>query len=567
MKQKTRTLQCSAPTKINRKQSGLTTILLVFALAFFVLLPIAAFGFELARMHLAYEELKVATDAAALAAGTTRANLAMTDPGNQERQAIAIGLYLFKKNAVFGRVLDRTTYGAYPGSGMEPGRAYLQFFFERQRVRAQSWLCVAPAFGLSLLPPQVISVNSAASGMPKLDIVIALDTSHSMTQETPVFVVKRFMDGGKLQHKIQMHAKLGSKRMNEKYATGWPYFPMDLGARGDVLFDADLRVQHKHLPEEGQPPGKDKGTADAFTDMVIDIPTSGSSYFAGIMDESAKAAVLVEAFRGNLENSAVFESSGAKTALAGIVEPRAGFQNEYLKIAQAHLPLFSDAVKEVVKFIDAVHESSDAHFGLTTFSGIASRKDFDHFRWFKVSPRVPGAGQIDVKLPYVDLSHNGDQYDAVHDALVDENGVPQFVPEQGTDTGGSVQAALEMLHDRSKSRDDAKRIVVLVTDGMPRRTDGDYFHNYPLALHPSSTDAATHAAYEAAKDARREGIPIFAVAFLHIWDRSEAREGRHVLNEMVRLAKHGSQYYESRDIPGLREDLGSVARQLVRLVN
>lgn len=540
--------------------------MLVFTLAFFVLLPLGAFGFELSRIHLASEQLRVATDAAALAAAATRCNLALSDPDNAEDKAIAVGMYVFKKNAVVGHLLDETTYGPRPPS-LTPGKATLQFFFEPKKVRASSALGMDPAFGISSLPTQTLAVDAAASGIPMIDIVVALDTSHSMTQETEVFVVKRFMKDGKLKHKVQMRNKLGANEMNKKYSTGWPYIPQDLGAKSDTLFDPDLRVKNRDQPEAGQPPGNGEGTADCFTDMVADFPIGGNPFFAGLTDPDQKAAVMVEAMRGNLENPAVFASSKADTTLAGLITPRPGFQAEYHNQTKKHLPLFTEAVYEVVKFVDAMHDIADVHFGLTTFAGRASKEGFDSINWWNVSPKVKGAGKGIVKLPYLQLNPSSENYTEVRGQLVNDQMVPQFVPENGTDTGGAVRSALAMLNDNSKARKEAHKVILLVTDGMPRRSGPDYFPTYPLTMSPDSREAATRAAYNAAKACRQDHVPIFAIGFLHIWDKKERQEGRLVLKNMVKMAKHGSQYYESMDIPQLRDDLGTVARQLVRLVN
>src|SRR5437870_4009450 len=95
---------CARP-KI-RAPRGQSTIVLVLVIGFFVLLSAGIFSFELNRMEVARQQLRSATEAAALAAAATLASSDNTDPAAAQTNAMATALNTFQKNSLVGQSLQ-----------------------------------------------------------------------------------------------------------------------------------------------------------------------------------------------------------------------------------------------------------------------------------------------------------------------------------------------------------------------------------------------------------------------------------------------------------------------------
>src|SRR5688572_10544434 len=88
-------------SKFRKRNKGVTTIALILFLAFFAVLPLSIFGFELARFTLMQSQLQSCADCAALA-GT--AALASSQTGmtiaQQHQLAMTVAAQTFEQNTI-----------------------------------------------------------------------------------------------------------------------------------------------------------------------------------------------------------------------------------------------------------------------------------------------------------------------------------------------------------------------------------------------------------------------------------------------------------------------------------
>jgi Flp pilus assembly protein TadG len=198
-----------------RSNRGISTIVLVLVIAFFIILPLALLGFEIGRINLVRTELQNVTDAAALA-GT--AALASSPEGmsyqDVQELAMEVANQTFQQNSILetgfttANVVCNKNNGTV-GTNPPLHSAILNITLLDQNgnvqatgsktattIRVNSYFTAKTVFASSILPIMPAATVNAFSdgGLPKLDIILCYDLSGSMDDQTPVNFVRRYWD-------------------------------------------------------------------------------------------------------------------------------------------------------------------------------------------------------------------------------------------------------------------------------------------------------------------------------------------------------------------------------------
>lgn len=199
--------------RCRRSRRGVSTIVLVLVIAFFVILPLALLGFEIGRINLARVELQHVTDAAALA-GT--AALASSPEGMSYTQvqelAMEVANQTFKQNSILETTFTAANVVCNANNGVVETNpplhsAILNISLLDQNgdpqptgsqtattIRVNSYFTARTIFASSILPimPQATVSAFSDGGLPKLDIILCYDLSGSMDDQTQVSFVRRY---------------------------------------------------------------------------------------------------------------------------------------------------------------------------------------------------------------------------------------------------------------------------------------------------------------------------------------------------------------------------------------
>jgi Flp pilus assembly protein TadG len=204
-----------------RSKKGVTTVALVLFLAFFAILPLAIFGFELARYTLMQSQLQSCTDAAALA-GT--AALASSPTGRtiaeQHQLAMDVAALTFEQNTILQtRFSNPTNLVVHFNNGWDSTPPPLHAATINIRLLNQSGnpeptgsqnattmrveaLYTDQSIFLSNIFPAGFRETAAVyadGGLPQLDLFLCFDCSGSMDDKTPVTLVRRQWNGATQQ--------------------------------------------------------------------------------------------------------------------------------------------------------------------------------------------------------------------------------------------------------------------------------------------------------------------------------------------------------------------------------
>lgn len=576
------------------RRKGVTVITLGLILAAFASVPLALLAFELQRAELAREQLRSVCESAALAAATALAGSDLNNPAEAHQNAINSALNFFQNNSVIGYSLRTASLAGAKDErpATESGNLFIQFLDPHHDLRPVPMgdpngkvvqvfgnLNALPAFGRFLsLGSYIISANSLA-GVPTLDVVLCFDVSGSIDDQTPVTFVRRQWDTstGKIAYIIPP-----SRSGSGPLATGKIYDvlgPPPTGSRTNAINPQWLSISNQsdhryplNFSEEGparglrgvtnsgSPPGNcPPGTASTgdrytYTDLVVNI--DGNDVFSGISVNGFNfpdVATLVEASRGNLENTSVFKASQADKSLSYIT-PRAGYQEQYQKLAHTHLHPILEAQDASSAFLKIINTNTDAHFGFVTFATTAGKSVGDYETQHNVDSTYSQAGTQNFPLPQVKINpaESATNYASILDLI------PGTAAYTSTNIGDALQEAINQL--KTSSRKGARKAIVLFTDGQP--TAGG-----PLSEDPWSNSRL------AAGEARKQAIPIYTIglaqnpeivpseiSILNDTDSNPSSGG------IAAIAGNGGKFFLVTDARKLRLTFENVARQLVQLV-
>lgn len=581
----------------SKRGQGLVILMILFGLIFFPLLMVLSF--EFARLYLAKQELQNACDSAALTAAATLASSINSNPTQAHNDAIESALKIFKANSALGQLFSNSATVASASSlTCNSGESKLYFEFlnpvtlkpepissaDGKLVKLSAGTGYDLAFG-QFIGIKSWSVNALSNSVvPKLDLVICFDVSGSMDDQTPVTFSKRVWDdtigGGKIVYSdlSGSHGPMQGKifDITKPAITGTslngtlPQFLTDSYWNANTYFSEYLASYYgvKGLrsgsvyPEAGAPPGNyPPGTAftfdgfKTFTDMVVNI--DGNSIFSGFTYDGfafPDKATLVEAARGNLESSAVFNSSKANTSVS--VSPKSGYQKAYYEAASKQLKPIADAKVAVLAMTELLNTAAETHFGFVAFDGSIGTAPDSTEQWDSVDDISNYGEKRSFPLPRVviDKAAGATQYDKVNTAI------KSCVAMGATNIGASVHAAVQDL--KSNSRAGSVKAIILFTDGIPTVPGG------PLNSDPKAN------ARMAAVEARDAGIAIYTIGLAQ--NPLIIPEQEDILNDknsdpttggMAAIAGRGSTFNLVTDSSELNNTFAKISRQLVRLVS
>lgn len=579
--------------KLNkRSKQGQMIVILCMVIAVLVLLTIGTFSFEITRVESARNQLRAATEAAALAGAASLAGSDITDTMSAHRQAVNTALQMFQQNNVVGVALNTATTAGSPDTipGIEKSAVYIEFLDPNNNnvvvqmgnpagkvLRVTGIFGLNPAFASFLSLPAVTLQTQALGGVPDLDIVVCFDVSGSIDDQSLVTFVKRQWQPSSTKNIYTVTSTragspagalargtifniLGPPATGTRVNTVYPEYLglADSGVSYPLSFSPGLRgSSDSGSPPGNYPPGNaPTGNAQTFTDLVVNL--DGKQVFAGYTSPDGyqfpDIATLVEAARGNLDDQLSFVNSKANTGVPSNIQARAGYKAKYMNLAALNSHPLYDAKDAAGVFFNVLNNNTDAHFGFITFADNAGQNAGGTFSDYKIDSSYSSAGTLQVPLPNISLNSSPQvsNYSAVQSAI------PGLAATTSTNIGDAVSKAVTQL--KQNSRIGAKRAIVLFTDGQP------------TAGGPLSSEPWTNARM-AAVQAKNEGIPIYTiglaqtpaiipgeVAILNDTNPDPSTGG------MAAIAGNGGHFYLVTDVNKLRYTFEHIARCLVQLV-
>jgi Flp pilus assembly protein TadG len=577
-----------------------------------IVLIVGVFSFEIGRANLATQQLQNATDAATLACAATLASEDNTNPLAAHTDAVQTALNLFEQNIVMAQSLNQTTLATAPNNTPAPGNAELFVEFinpithavelnnsaNGKVVRIYADFGLQPAFG-AFLGLGAFAVHAVSNGaVPQLDIVFCFDISGSMDDQTPVTIVKRTWDNsltslrtppsGFPNGKIVYDAPPSTNGTNGQIINllqagpdgssfnGTPPETLSFAYADDYIYfsipwcayqgSPDLRSGGVY-PDAGCPPGNYSAGAFSwdgyavFTDVVVNLDNNNTFTNASSGGFSfPDLATLVEASRGNLENTTVFDNSLAYSSVAPSVTPQVGYKAQYLQAANQILQPMNNAKAACSTFLNIINSDTDAHFGFVAFDSSVGASPTDTETLYNIDQDafegLPNFGVLTAfPRPLVPLDpievNNG--YTAVTTAL------NSCVPVGSTNIGAAINAAVNQL--TTNQRPGAVRAIVLFTDGQPD-TGG------PLNSDPWMNARA------AAVLASNAGIPVYTIGLAQ--DTAVATGETTILNDtnndpttggIAAISGHGATFNMVNNSPQLTTVFERIARSLVELMD
>ncbi len=658
-----------------RRPKGLALTALMAFIAIFIVGPLSMFVYEMTQYNLARQELKACVDSAALTAAcsTTASNSSV--PSVTQTTAMNQSAYMFAQNTILNHSLSTTpsyTYGTSdPVWTPTPNQSQLYFQFldpitrnpvtfgsaNGKIMRLFGSFGFVPTFAkfIGLGTGPYLAVEQSDAGLPQLDVVLCFDVSGSMDDFTKISLVNRYSNGsypvGKNGYNILPGTTIvGGKSTNNGrgplyWATGATNttgsannatYPMDIDSGGGNSYGSYYMNNVGHGVHTGKLPPQNKATAEAFqggfgfTDCVVNldgtdtesngITINGLSFPADDPVTHKGLGVLVEASRGNLENSAVADAAGVPWSNWGIT-PQPGYFQAYYKAAMSaktgfpdasvSVPLrhpIGDAIVAAQSFFGVLSNDADVHFGLVTFSDVGGVNDApgnaygSPSYYMSTTRNAYSAGEVSSTTPYptetISVINPAIRLDptpgpafskysgaapapinTVDGALfstsggAQQYGISTVVAEGGTNIQDALSRALAMqlgskLTDPATTgapanysalalgRKGATRAIVLFTDGLPT-TGGDSGINDPNAQ-------------AVARAAKAAGIPIYTIG-LCLTPALQPLQTT-VLTDVpgstgiAALSGNGATFTQTTNPAQLNAVFQNVARQLVQLV-
>lgn len=578
-----------------RKEQGITVIVLGLILAAFAVLPLGLLAFELHRAELAREQLRSVCESAALAAATSLAGSDLNDPAQAHQNAINAALHFFRNNSVIGYALTSANVAGSKTEkpSLQSGNIYVEFQDPHNNsqpvaigdpkgkiVQIFANLNAVPSFGSFLPIGNYLVSASASAGVPTLDVVLCFDVSGSIDDQTPVTFVRRQWDdaAGKIVYIVppsrgapsgplasgKIYDVLGPPPTGSRTNATHPQW-LSNSNQGDHRYPLNFSEESsarglRGATNSGSPPGNcppgraTTGDRYTYTDLVVNL--DGKDVFGGTSLNGYSfpdVATLVEASRGNLESDAVFKSSKADKALTNVT-PRAGYMEQYQRLAYAHLHPILEAKDASAAFLNIINTNTDAHFGFVTFASSAGKSESDYETQHNVDSTYSQAGSKNFPLPQVKVS----PAETVTNYSTILSLIPTMSAYTSTNIGDALLQAVNQL--KTTSRKGARKAIVLFTDGQP--TAGGPFSQDPWSNSRS-----------AAVEAKGAGIPIYTIglaqnpeiipseiAILNDTNSSPSSGG------IAAIAGNGGKFFLVTDATKLRLTFENVARQLVQLV-
>lgn len=623
-----------------RTQKGIATVVLVFILAIFILMPLAVLGFEISRYNTILSELQAVTDAASLA-GT--AALASAPSGfsyaDLNRLAMQTAVDTFEQNSILGVNFNKTNVTAHLNDSPDttppsPKHATLNITLldvngnqvptdttqkTAVKMRVQAIYTELPAF-FGVLQNEEVATAVSDGGLPQIDLFLCFDLSGSMDDQTPVNLVRRYWNpaintvdykvvkkntdiytlfkppksGTGLNCHPPMNLSFGSYGgANNGSPYEWsestivPQYPASnqiFGLRANQLVyppgtlkAGDAQVVAGPPPgekyklgslvgEQGLPPGnfdpsntgnlKGNGLdpdayATGFTDLVVKVPDQGPYTFPNL-------ETCVEASRGNLEDDVSCLRSMGGVKINPVVAPRqSGYYKAYWDAVLATAEPMASARQAATNFFTIMNISSNGHFAFQAFSTTAGTVGGTFSGTNKnVDSAYSLGGTGTFPNPLVELDSTDTHFQEVLDAINGKGNIPAVAATGQTNIADSLSEGIKQLTDQSRTRSEARKAIILFTDGVP---------NLPV---DESTGASL--ALAQASIAKTKGIPIYTIGLSTNNAISSAQnnllgDGNGTPQGIAYRSGNGAFYVKVNNAQGLNAAFQSIARSLVVL--
>lgn len=459
-----------------RSRTGASTVVLMLFLAIFVVLPLGLLGFEICRAVVAQQELHNITDSAALsgtaamASAPDQINGVTTTYQQREQIAMTTALQTFQQNSILQTNFNTTNvtavYDPMPPQPQQPAlhNVILNILLIDQNgnqvavgspaatMTVQAYYTEAPIFASSLLPILNQFPLSAISngGLPQLDVILCMDVSGSMDDQTNVWFVNRYWDttnsvmtwgnaasGGVSGHGSNLYTILGPPNTGTSVNV---YPPQNLE---DASFSGSGANQHPFLwsetptvggyqfstlnglrsnttiatysttqmPEAGMPPGNydpsnpgsnrnglnptSQDTSGGFTDMVCDMGFPMSFTYNNVSYSFPDVRVAVEASRGNMESTPALQSACCGSIPSGFPTPQAGYFAAYWTWVLQNAQPIAAARQAAYDFFNTMNTSANCHFGLVCFSSSVGTGQYSVYSGttYNIDNAYPAGGQ------------------------------------------------------------------------------------------------------------------------------------------------------------------------------
>lgn len=547
----------------SREKGAVSAIIAVLACS------VATIGFFTAEIwyaQLASAHLKNCCDAASIGAAATLASCKNTEnlpKAVYAERSRALAKNLARKLFISSSVAGTPLTGAMSVSNVdavigslrcEQAAFSVKFVNEAgietpdgKRAVVSAAYCVKPFAGSLLGPKKYVVTASGHSAAAKLDLVFCLDDSQSMATDTPIVMVRREWNPAttSVQYVDIYHGvakKKGTIGVSEPTAVG----TQDSEKGLKTTFSPELRgITNDVGTTPGNYPDASPygATSNVFTDRLVNPnPAADGSFQPCTVDGYSfpDMATLVEAERGNLESPELFKDSKADTAVKN-VGPKPGYKEAYEKMALLKVEPFSQAKTEIKKFFEMMDANTDSHFALIPFSQKAAATENDEQEDWRVSANYRQGGKVNYPFNQVAFAQQSSRYRDVNTKI------DTYHLHGGTRIQDSIDNAIQLLDDHSRARSDARKAILLFTDGDPTAKKGE---------------DAVQQCIDAAKRAKAKGVAIFAIGFLHGGrnSRSEA-----TLQSIVDNGAPGGKLFVVQEVAGLHEVFRVLSRQLVTL--
>lgn len=478
-------------------------------------------------------------------------------------------------------------------------------------IRCYGTFHYVPAFGNFVGVGNTFLRAMSTGGVPDLDVVLTFDVSGSIDDQTPVTFVKRFRKsgnttmfvgddtpqvvGGGIANRYwvcdaRAGSPAGTKAQGRMYDILLPcpvgtgvnaYYPHQLQTADDTQPNSDFGGQPYHTypltfssnlrntaGNTGTLPGNDptngssadEGDRYTFSDMVVNIngqPTFSATSAGGF--SFPHVAVLVEAARGNLENQAVFASSGAQLAFQQLninVSPAGGYQTAYINAAKDNLQPIADARAAAIEFFTLMNTNTKGHFGFVSFSSNSGTPGGTYGPVNNIASNYAIGGTMSHPQPLVALNPGVGQ--SGYTQCISAISSPPLVATGGTNIGASIDAAVQQL--QNNGRPTAKKAIVVFTDGMPNTPGGN------------RAGGEAHARAKAL-DAKNAGIPIYTIGLAQnaaIIPFETAiltdQNSNPTTGGVAGIAGNGGRFFLVTNSADLKKIFGNIARSLCGLV-
>ncbi|MBX9687788.1 MAG: hypothetical protein K2X27_13865 [Candidatus Obscuribacterales bacterium] len=480
-------------TSARNKQGA--TVVLVAIVAFFILLPLGLFSFEVARLYLAQIQLQNAVDAAALSAMLGLSNpgkVAQSDSGTSEadldRAVEDFSLMQYRRNSITSSPLEGATISATVATDKPAAGAstyHLAIDHSKGQVRAEAAFGLETSFGHALgLGPVTIRAHSlAGSKFLQGDIVICLDMSDSIKAGCGI----NGQSDGSTSKSWNVHRHTNIKGMVPKYSY--------------------LSVT-KANPVKGQPPvtiqktprsGNSPAGLHVGGNYLHSIPNPAQVFskpelppllrpFAHESSE-VQTAVLVEAKEGHLNSRAAYDRAKVSDTILGdekyfgsaskpgALQPGNGdYRAAYQEVALPFVHPLADEKRDVSKLINyIVSKNPDANIALVGFCPKAG----GHL--VKVGHGLPkelgeeqgvvdGSGKYGYGVSCLG-GKNGFKIPFIRFAKGNSKLVKDSVDVGTTASGTNIPDALNVAHalltEDGRNLKGVPQICFLLTDGIP----------------------------------------------------------------------------------------------------